>query len=101
MYSNSALLLLLRTISIFFFFISVWSGTNRPHSIFTIWSLLALYPLLPLFTGPIKGMEELVKQSNNAVMECTAVPVYSLNAHSFSWSKSLFLSTTLFFSFQI
>lgn len=31
-----------------------------------------------------------MKQSNKVVMECTTVPTHSLNAHSFSWSKSLF-----------
>lgn len=53
-------------------------------------SLQFLYPLLPLFTGPIKGKEPLVKQSNKAVMECTTVSSHSLNAYSFSGSKSLF-----------
>lgn len=53
-------------------------------------SLGFLYPSLPLFTGPIKGTELLVKQSNKAMMEYTTVPRYSLNVYSFSWSKSFF-----------
>lgn len=81
---------------IFFFHFNIeW---NKPHPLFFSFffflfsnlSLLALYRLLSLFTGLIKGMEELVKQSNKVVMECTTVPAYGLNVHSFSWSKSLF-----------
>lgn len=43
-----------------------------------------------------------MKQSNKVVMECTTVPRYSLNSHSFIHSTGVnhfFLETTLFFSY--
>lgn len=97
-YSNITSLLSLATISISYLFTIFFhfniEGNQPPLPQFFSFSnssLPFLYPLLPLFTGLIKGTEALVKQSNKMVMECTTVPTYGLNAHSFSWCKSLFL----------
>lgn len=88
---------------LFYYFNIEWNKPPFPPFFFPFSnsSSLFLYPLHPLFTGPIKGTEALVKQSNKVVMECTTVPRYSLNSHSFihsfNRSKSLFFETTLFF----
>lgn len=83
-----------------FISISILSGTNRPSPYFFPFSnlsLLFLYPLLPLFTGPIKGTEALVKQSNKVVMECTLFQDAAwMRIHS-AGVNHFFLSNTLFF----